>query len=154
MIDSNWSGKQLSSEKATGKVVHSMAQQTARAVRRQPTLAMQEPQEGKVFAGAENWGHGRQQCLSGTALPWPSPQLTLHSVPATHLSLPTAKAAQPQLCHILLPSSWCQPCPTPRDRVMRRKGEGCLSLMASDQCLAGGCLNLAVIFSLLSVLKD
>lgn len=32
MIDSNWSGKQLSSEKATGKVVHSMAQQTARAV--------------------------------------------------------------------------------------------------------------------------
>lgn len=37
---------------------------------------------------------------------------------------------------------------------MRLKGEEQLRLMASDQCLAGGCLNLAVVFSLASVLTD
>lgn len=92
-LDTNQCGKQLSSERATGKVGHSMAQQTA----------MQEPQEARLFAGAEERGHGRLQSMPGTALPWPSPQLTSHSVPGAHLSLPVAKAAQPSHATSSLP---------------------------------------------------
>lgn len=85
---------------------------------RQPTLAMQEPQEARLFAGAEHRSHGRQQSLSWTALPWPSPHAS-----CTYLSLPVAKVAQPQPGHILSPSSWWQPCTAPRETVMGLKGE-------------------------------
>lgn len=104
------------------------------------------------------WGRGQR--------PWEaavpvrnSPSLAISTaqlaLSASCKSLPSwGKAAQPQPCHILFPSSWWQPWAASRDRVRRLKVEEYLSLLASDQCLAGGCLNLAVVFSLASVLKD
>lgn len=153
MIDTNWSGKQLSSEKATGKVVHCMAQQTARAVPKAAHSGHARATRSQGFCwGRELRPWEELSGLSGTALPWPSPQLTvtlcqLHISPfLLQRQLNPSHATSSVPLHddslALLPGT-----------VMRWKEEY-LSLMASDQCLAGGCLNLAVVFSLASLLKD
>lgn len=137
-------------QRATGKVVHSMAQQTAKAAHSGHARA---PGRQVFF-----WGRGQGPweaavpVRSSPSLAISTAQLTLCASCTSLLSRGKGSSA-PAMPH---PLSFLRMTALhfSQGQSYETKGEEYLSLMASDQCLAGGCLNLAVVFSLASVLKD